>query len=82
MNLIYVDVPAGATIDGAHVSGLDLPLECLIVSLERDGHRAVVHGDTTIHAGDRVAVVVNRDSAVAVREMFTADQSSASSTPT
>jgi len=82
MNLIYVDVPAGAAIDGAQVRGLDLPRECLIVSLERDGHRAVVHGDTKIHAGDRVAVVVNRDSAVAVREMFTADQSPASSTPT
>ncbi len=82
MNLIYVDVPAGAAIDGAQVRGLDLPRESLIVSLERDGHRAVVHGDTTIHAGDRVAVVVNRDSAVAVRELFTADQSSASSTPT
>jgi Trk K+ transport system NAD-binding subunit len=31
----------------------------------------VVHGDTRIAAGDRVAVVVNRESAAQVREMFT-----------
>lgn len=82
MNLMYVEVPAGAAIDGTSVNRLELPRECLIVSLERDGHRSVVHGDTTIQAGDCVAVVVSGDSAAAVREMFTADQSSASSTPT
>jgi CIC family chloride channel protein len=71
MNLIYVDVPAGAHIDGARVSGLELPRECLIVSVERGGQRSVVHGDTRIAAGDRVAVVVNRESAAQVREMFT-----------
>jgi NhaP-type Na+/H+ and K+/H+ antiporter len=53
------------------VSALQLPRECLLVSLERNGQRSLVHGDTHIHAGDRIAVVVNRDNAAKVREMFT-----------
>jgi len=79
MNLIYVDVPAGASVGGRRVSTLTLPQESLIVSLEREGRRSVVHGDTSIEVGDRVAVVVNNESATAVRELFTS--SSASSIP-
>ncbi|MGD8328326.1 MAG: chloride channel protein [Acidobacteriota bacterium] len=71
MNLIYLDVPPHAHIGGTPVSELRLPRECLLVSLERNGQRSLVHGDTHIHGGDRVAVVVNRESATKVREMFT-----------
>jgi len=77
MNLIYVDVPAGADIAGQPVVDLTLPRECLIVSLEREGQRTVVHGDTVIREGDRIAMVVNRDSATAVRELFTAQPAEA-----
>jgi len=72
MNLIYVDIPAGAGIAGLSVVELPLPREALIVSLERGGERTVVHGDTRLQEGDRIAVVVTRDSASAIREMLTA----------
>ena len=78
MNLIYVDVPDAAKIGGSRVSTLELPLECLIVSLEREGHRTVVHGDTRIESGDRVAVVVSGESAATVRELLTRKQATSS----
>lgn len=71
MNLIYVDVPADATIDGVNVRDLALPRECLIVSFERDGRRFVVHGDTRIRADDRVAVVVTQECTAIVRDLLT-----------
>ena len=81
MNLIYVEVPTGAAVDGALVSGLDLPYDCLIVSIERQGRRSVVRGGTAIRAGDRVALVVTPDNAVAARDALTAPTSGDSEDP-
>jgi CIC family chloride channel protein len=71
MNLIYVTVPAGAVVHDTSVSDLRLPRDCLIVSIERDGQRSVVRGDTQLVAGDRVAIVATQETAAAVRELLT-----------
>ena len=71
LSLIYIDIPADAAADERTVADLDLPLDCLVVSVERAGQRTVVRGSTLLRAGDRVAVVVSTDNAAAIREALT-----------
>jgi CIC family chloride channel protein len=42
-----------------HELGGDLPQDCILVSVQRNGHRLIPHGDTVFQAGDLVAAYIH-----------------------
>ncbi|UCD99381.1 MAG: chloride channel protein [Chloroflexota bacterium] len=71
---LHLLIPENAEVHGKRVKDITLPDECLIVSVQRGRRQHVVHGNTVIHAGDRITVFTNEDSSPAVRERLTALQ--------
>jgi ABC-type proline/glycine betaine transport system ATPase subunit len=61
---LFPDSPAV----GRAVRELDLPDECILVSIQRRGHSLIPRGDTLLEAGDRIFALGNPDCAVALRE--------------
>ncbi len=49
-------------LDGLALRELRLPLDTLIMSVQRDGHAIISHGYTKLHLGDRITVVGSVDS--------------------
>jgi Trk K+ transport system NAD-binding subunit len=45
---------------GVSLRDLKLPLDALILSIQRDGHAIISHGYTQLHLGDIVTMVGNR----------------------
>ena len=57
-------------VSGMRVNQIELPEECLIVSVQRGNKQYVVHGHTVIQAGDRITVFTKQDFSSAVRDKF------------
>jgi CIC family chloride channel protein len=74
-------IPPGAPSDGQRVSELDLPEECLIVSIHRGRKLLLPHGYTMLEAGDRVTVLTDEACAPAVERQLSGTEGPASSTP-
>ena len=66
-----VTVPAGAAAVGKRVSEIDLPPQCLIVSVRRGRKLQVAHGYTALRAGDQLTVFADDECLPAVRERLT-----------
>ena len=65
---LHLEIPSEAAVVGKRVNQIELPEECLIVSVQRGKKQYVVHGNTVIQSGDRITVFTNQDSSVAVRD--------------
>jgi CIC family chloride channel protein len=76
-----VVIPPGAPSDGQRVSELDLPPECLIVSIHRGRKLLVPHGYTLLEAGDRVTVLADEVCVPAVERQLSGTEGPASSMP-
>jgi len=50
-----VHIPPGAGVVGKQISEIELPEECLIVSVHRGRKLYIAHGYTTLQAGDQLA---------------------------
>lgn len=59
-------------LDGRTLRELDLPLDTLVVAVDRDGEKLVCHGYTRIELGDRISVVGSRESLEEVAVRFEA----------
>jgi CIC family chloride channel protein len=73
--LVDLDVHAGAEFDGQRVAELELPTGCLLVQIRRGLRVEVPHRDTVLHAGDRIAALVQTgesDALTRLREGFAA----------
>jgi CIC family chloride channel protein len=57
----HVDIPPHSPIVGQRVSEIDLPEECLIVSVRRGRRLLVPHGYTVLQGGDQVTVFASYD---------------------
>ena len=48
--------------------GESLPNDCILVSIQRNGHRLIPHGDTVFQAGDLITAYVENHEEVALRK--------------
>jgi len=69
---IDIEIPPESQVVGRRVREIDLPAECLVVSVTRGRGRMVAHGHTLLKAGDRLTVFVTGDCAEAVHQCLTA----------
>ena len=59
LEIIETEVPDGCDADGVSVKNLRLPDGALVISILRDGGGFVPTGDSVIHAGDEVLLVLD-----------------------
>jgi len=67
---LHLVIPQDATVVGMRVKEIDLPEDCLIVSVLRGKKQQAVHGNTIIHAGDKLTVFTNEECSSIVRDQF------------
>jgi len=67
---LHLVIPQDATVVGMRVKEIDLPEECLIVSVLRGKKQQAVHGNTIIHAGDKITVFTNEECSSIVRDQL------------
>lgn len=60
IKFVEVKVTEGSKIAHTKVSDLDLPRECILVSIRRDGRILIPHGDTILLPGDRITALAKR----------------------
>ena len=68
---IHVTIPQNATVVGHQISEIELPEECLIVSIHRGRKLYIAHGYTTLQAQDQLTVFVQEGCVPEVRKIFT-----------
>ncbi len=65
---LHLVIPQDAMVVGMRVKEVDLPEDCLIVSVLRGKNQQAVHGNTIIHAGDKITVFTNEECSSLVRD--------------
>jgi CIC family chloride channel protein len=65
---LHLVIHPDAAVVGKRVNQIELPEECLIVSVQRGNKQRVVHGNTLIKAGDRITVFTKQEYSTAVKE--------------
>ena len=48
--------------------GESLPKDCILVSIQREGHRLIPHGDTVFQVGDMVTAYVENHEVATLRD--------------
>ncbi len=64
---VHLDIPKISPVVGRRLSDIQLPDDCLIVSVRRGRKLHVAHGYTTLQGGDKVTVFANHDCVSLVR---------------
>ncbi|MEJ7750285.1 MAG: NAD-binding protein [Thermoleophilaceae bacterium] len=70
LEIIEMDVGEGSAADGRSVKDLDLPDGSLVISILRDGGGFVPTGESVVHAGDEVLLVLDIGLEDSVTERF------------
>jgi CIC family chloride channel protein len=65
---LHFTLPANAEVIGKKVREISLPVDCLIVSVQRGQKQYVVHGNTVLKANDLVTVFADESCSPYVRE--------------
>lgn len=68
---IQVEIPPNAPVAGRRVKTIELPPECLIVSIRRKRKLRAVHGDTILSPGDLLTIFTHEDCIPVVRQKLT-----------
>lgn len=68
--LVEEIIPAGANVVGMAIKDMNLPDECVIAGIIRQGKMVVPHGATTLEAGDEVLAVTDRAGAEKLAAIF------------
>ena len=61
VSLVELTVPGTSSTVGRRVEALELPAECVLVTVLRAGEVVIPRGDTTITAGDRIIALIRAD---------------------
>ena len=69
-SLVEEKIPVGAKAIGAAIKDLQIPDECVIAAIIREGKVVMPHGNTTFQAGDEVLAVTNRRGADGLAALF------------
>jgi Trk K+ transport system NAD-binding subunit len=72
-SFLHLRIPSGSSAVGQRISELELPEECLIVSVRRGRKLRMAHGYTTLESGDRVTVFAGSDCAPDVYRVLTGE---------
>jgi Trk K+ transport system NAD-binding subunit len=64
----HIHIPLKSPVIGRAISEIDLPTECLIVSVRRGRRLYVAHGSTELRAGDQVTVFADHECMPKVRQ--------------
>ena len=73
VSFVHIEIPPQSPIVERRVSAIDLPHECLIVSVRRGRKLHVAHGYTVLQAGDRVTVFADPSCIPLVRQHLTGE---------
>ncbi|MGC8839714.1 MAG: TrkA C-terminal domain-containing protein, partial [Anaerolineae bacterium] len=60
----------GGPVAGRAIKDLDLPKECVLVSIHRGRGLVLPHGDTVLQPGDKVVALVHHDCKGQLRQVF------------
>lgn len=69
-SLVEEKIPVGAKAVGVAIKDLQIPDECVIAAIIREGKVVMPHGNTTFQAGDEVLAVTNRQGADGLAALF------------
>ena len=70
-SFLHLRIPPASPAVGQRISELDLPEECLIISVRRGRKLHMAHGYTALESGDRVMVFAGSDCAPEVERLLT-----------
>jgi len=70
-DFIHIQIQPGTEVAGKHISEIELPKECLIVSVQRGRKLYAAHGQTTLKAGDHLTIFVKDQFIPDVRDIMT-----------
>lgn len=68
---IHLQIPTDAAVIGQRISEIDLPDECLIVSIHRGRKLYIAHGYSTLQAGDQLTILSQTETAAGTIKFFT-----------
>ena len=68
---IHVSIPPNASVVDQQISEIELPEDCLIVSVHRGRKLYIAHGYTTLHPGDQLTVFAQKNCVPEVRNKLT-----------
>jgi CIC family chloride channel protein len=69
-----IEIDVDSPVCGQQVRAIDLPRECLLVSVRRGRKLRAIHGDTVLQAGDQLTLFAHEDHISGVREKFSGEQ--------
>lgn len=72
VKLVEVKLSASSNIVGKQISEIDLPHECSVVAILREGHVVFSKSDTVLSSGDEVILLTKSEASEEVREIFEA----------
>jgi CIC family chloride channel protein len=72
-SFLHLKVPPTSPAAGQRISELDLPEECLIVSVRRGRKLHMAHGHTVLQGGDRVTVFADTECVTKVQRLLAGD---------
>jgi Trk K+ transport system NAD-binding subunit len=70
-SFLHLRIPSGSSVVGQRISELELPEECLIISVRRGRKLHMAHGYTTLESGDRITVFASSDCVSQVQQFLT-----------
>ena len=71
---MHVEIPAHSSIVGKQIREIELPDDCLIVSIRRGRKLRVAHGYTQINANDKLTVFAHQDCAPYVHDALSVSE--------
>jgi len=74
-SLIDMEVPKGAEVVGQRIRDIDIPEQCVVAAVLRDGQFVVPRGETQIQAGDEVVFVGPNEVVQTAHDIFSKDRS-------
>jgi CIC family chloride channel protein len=70
-DFIHLEIPANAAANGKQIKELELPKQCLVLSIRRGRKLIIAHGHSTLRHGDMVTVFADTDCIDEVRDQLT-----------
>lgn len=67
---LELTLPADSNVIGQRLSEIQLPEDCLIVSIQRGRKLYIAHGNSTLNAGDQLTVIIREGSKAEVQEIL------------
>lgn len=72
--LLEVTLAEGSPADGVTVQSLEMPVDCTLVAVVRDGHVVAPRGETPLRAGDEVLVLAALEAEGDLRMVLTGEE--------